>query len=262
MAFEYVSPAAASWQSYGLRHILVSCNVLERQKTAFAAPEKMAARPAPQGARPASQAPGQNPAWNRGNYKAAQPAPKQTPPAPQAVQAPRPAAFRPLPLEKWPAIWKSQLDSSRKGLFGWTYWNLGVDLLAGKNGAPAQAQEAARARQFRSQVMGRILRELGHPSGTHTFWPPYLEMTDEGTPQPEFFWSGLKYLGCRGVIIFGSRAARALIPRQGLRPLQQLRINGFIVWIMRDLTTIEQDKEEYGKMLVQLKSTFNIFMPK
>jgi len=174
--------------------------------------------------------------------------------------SPQANIFRPLPFEKWPAIWQEQFHKMKKGFFGWTYWNLGADLLAARNGCTSADNEQARARKARGQVMARLLRELGHPAGTHTFWPPYLEMSDDATPQPELFWSGLKLLGCRGVIIFGSRAARALIPRPGLHPLQQLREKSFQVWIMKDLSSIEHDQAHYARMLILLKETLKKFI--
>lgn len=252
MAFEDVSPAAAIWQGSGLRYILMpqggNIGKMTGRGVERRAPVNLASSvfnlksPAgtPCGAR-------------NGLCHAAKSV------ASPSATASQKTVFTPLPFVEWPAVWQEQFQRTKKGLFGWTYWDLGSDLLtAHDKGVLSEAR--AQAKNERARVMGRLLRELGHPSGTHTFWPPYLELTDEGEPKPELFWSGLKLLGCRGVIIFGSRAARTLIPKPGLRPLQQLRQNGFQVWIMKDLSGLEQDQEHYARMLIFLKETLRVFI--
>ncbi len=265
MAFEFVNPASAIWAFMGVSHILMNPGALAHTKPASRDAALAAAFARQAGnTKPHSKeyaAPCNAHSSSSGNaarsWNSKEASTAREPAAPKNVA--KPPVFTPVPFEQWPDIWQQQFQKTKKGLFGWTYWNLGEDLLASRQNAPENG-EAARARKTRSQVMGRLLRELGHPPGTHTFWPPYLETT--GNAQPEMFWSGLKFLGCRGVIIFGSQAARALIQKPGLRPLQQFSANGFRVWIMKDLSGIEQDPAHYASMLVLLKETLKVFIRK
>lgn len=253
MAFENVKISSAIWKNSGLRYVLMPHMVQGVHVQARSIP--IASRPPTPGLQlrqsPGASSPPQ-PQTDFRHYQ--QSAPAQ--PSAQTLPPKLPQAFRPLPPEAWPEIWQFQLHKTSPGLFAWTYWHLGEDLLAGKKTQPDDI--SAKERATRSGIMRNILHELAHPAGTHTFWPPYLDASAQTSPI--LFWSGLHSLGCRGVIIFGSQAARFLIPRPGLKPLQQLRENGFQVWIMRDLAALSQSHEEYSRALAFLKRMLQIFI--
>jgi hypothetical protein len=120
----------------------------------------------------------------------------------------------------FPAAWRKLLHKTQQvplpeggGTVLWTYWELGQDLCA----APDPG---------RRELIGKILRELAHPPGTHRFWPPTLPPPPDGRDgeEPEacaaFFWEGARLLKSRAVIIMGSRALRALEPPPSLRALR------------------------------------------
>lgn len=228
MAFEIINPAASAWLANGLTHILFPEDQLEelgrpREKeppkarvekpaSAIIPPRQPEARPAMPGKT------GTAPAW------------------------------QPLPMENWPAIWQERFRNTKRGKIAWTYWNLGPDLLAGKSRAddPHAAQRAER-----SQFMRRLLKDLAKPAGTHTFWPAHLDPGPDPVIESALFWSGVTALGCRSVIIMGSRTARPLLNQSGLMPLSQVREKGHLVWILRDIDGFPP--AEYERMLVFLK---------
>ena len=92
----------------------------------------------------------------------------------------------------------------------WTYWNLGADL----------CDPQAPGRQERRQFLQRLLHDLGHPAGTHTFWPSCLppdadalpslqEQTGGYVPNADVFWSGARQLQARGVVVMEVETIRA-----------------------------------------------------
>lgn len=190
----------------------------------------------------------------------AAPAPEQRRPArPQAAeQAPETAApvrsWRPLPPHVWPAVWQERLSRTRQGRVVWTYWNLGPDLCEAQ--APGKAQ--------RSAFFRRLMQDLAYPAGTSTFWPACLPDPDampaspgpaEGEDRPRYqpnadvFWSGVQALHARAVVVMGSVAARALGLPAGVRPLQQLRHRGTLVWVLWDVEFLLDEPQRYAAML-------------
>ncbi|MCH5276652.1 MAG: hypothetical protein J1E80_02335 [Desulfovibrionaceae bacterium] len=146
--------------------------------------------------------------------------------SPQA--APRPlqrdnaeSQGRVLAPDAWPAAWQA-LRKRRplppRPLVFWTYAGLGDDLM----GTPDP---------IRQRVIVRMLRELGHPGGTHVFWPYALPGDDApgGPDAPSLFWSGAALLRPRTLLLFGSEARDALGMPKSLYPYCQERLAGRMV---------------------------------
>lgn len=236
MAFELLTPGAAWWQAQGLSHILLTPG----QNAALHSGRAEAAAPVSSRSHVSEASP------TRSFRAPSQPDPKINIEPPKYTAGAQ--VWKPLSIELWPAIWQERFRQTKRGKIAWTYWKLGDDLLsAKKNDNDAEALE----RKARSQFIRRLIMDLGHPAGTHTFWPVYLDTGSGGTAEPDLFWSGLTALGCRGVIIMGSRAARPLLNRPGLRPLSQIREKGQVVWILRDIEGFPAN--EYGRMLAFLR---------
>lgn len=284
MAFAPVNPLAAPWQARGLDWLLVPED-LPPELSLCAMPDAVPAAPvrrpqpaAPRAPRPVRPLPSQLQQEGQGSASAAPaqavrqggapvaspapaaPAPEQRRPArPQAAeQAPEAAApvrsWRPLPPHVWPAVWQERLSRTRQGRVVWTYWNLGPDLCEAQ--APGKAQ--------RSAFFRRLMQDLAYPAGTSTFWPACLPDPDampaspapaEGEDRPRYqpnadvFWSGVQALHARAVVVMGSVAARALGLPAGVRPLQQLRHRGTLVWVLWDVEFLLDEPQRYAAML-------------
>ncbi len=270
MAFAPVNPLAAPWQARGLDWLLMPED-LPPELSLCAMPDAVPAapvRPLPsqmqqEGQGSASAAPAQ--AVRQGGAPVASPAPaapapeQRRPARPQAAeQAPETAApvrsWRPLPPHVWPAVWQERLSRTRQGRVVWTYWNLGPDLCEAQ--APGKAQ--------RSAFFRRLMQDLAYPAGTSTFWPACLPDPDampaspapaEGEDRPRYqpnadvFWSGVQALHARAVVVMGSVAARALGLPAGVRPLQQLRHRGTLVWVLWDVEFLLDEPQRYAAML-------------
>lgn len=175
-----------------------------------------------------------------------------------SVSRPAPPADRlwqPTPVMDWPAEWRQFLQLTPKALFAWTYLGLGKDIIDSKN--PALRRDLQR--QARSQLLGSMLSDLAHPAGTHTFWPMSLDGTVSETGI-DMFWSGASALGCRGVLILGSPAAWALVPRKDLRPLMQFRHHGQLVWIIDDPNRLCEQPLAYARVLEFLRSGMQLVL--
>lgn len=284
MAFAPVNPLAAPWQARGLDWLLMPED-LPPELSLCAMPDAVPAAPvrrpqpaAPRAPRPVRPLPSQLQQEGQGSASAAPaqavrqggapvaspapaaPAPEQRRPArPQAAeQAPETAAsvrsWRPLPPHVWPAVWQERLSRTRQGRVVWTYWNLGPDLCEAQ--APGKAQ--------RSAFFRRLMQDLAYPAGTSTFWPACLPDPDampaspapaEGEDRPRYqpnadvFWSGVQALHARAVVVMGSVAARALGLPAGVRPLQQLRHRGTLVWVLWDVEFLLDEPQRYAAML-------------
>ncbi|MDE7240712.1 hypothetical protein [Desulfovibrio sp.] len=159
-----------------------------------------------------------------------------------------------------PQGWQSRLAATRPGLVAWTYWNLARDL-AGV-GSSADADAGAQGRSLRRAFLARLLRELAHPAGTHTFWPACMPGTARApgpgeepdfTAHPEAFWSGAAHLGCRAVIVMGSAAVRALGLPGNARPLSQLRWRGQHVLVLWEVDSLAENAARFGPTLAFLR---------
>ncbi len=303
MAFAFVNPVSALWQRRGLTSLLMPDGY-----NAFAAAQSSVPAPAAKGpARSActhshtaqahtgqsqaqprdrqpwqqsrAQAHPQNPAEpqpqapHRPGHEAGRPANQA--PAHSAAQAAahptaepadqgKPAAWLPLPPHVWPAPWQTRLEQTRPGPVLWTYWNLGPDM----------CDPQTPGRLERRQFLQRLLQDLGHPAGTHTFWPSCLPpdpaalpSPDAADPQgqayvanPDVFWSGAMQLKARGVVVMGSAAARAVALPGGLRPPQQIRHRGKLVWVLWDVDNLLQFDQRYTSMLALLRDALRHFL--
>lgn len=284
MAFAPVNPLAAPWQARGLDWLLMpedlppELSLCVMPDAVPAAPVRRPQPAAPRVPRPVRPLPSQLQQEGQGSASAAPaqavrqggapvaspapaaPAPEQRRPArPQAAeQAPETASpvrsWRPLPPHVWPAVWQERLSRTRQGRVVWTYWNLGPDLCEAQ--APGKAQ--------RSAFFRRLMQDLAYPAGTSTFWPACLPDPDampaspapaEGEDRPRYqpnadvFWSGVQALHARAVVVMGSVAARALGLPAGVRPLQQLRHRGTLVWVLWDVEFLLDEPQRYAAML-------------
>lgn len=70
---------------------------------------------------------------------------------------------------------------------------------------------------------------------------------------PDVFWSGVSRLGARGVVVMGSAAVKALALPGNLRPLQQTRHRGHLVWVLWDVDYLLHEDQRYAAMLAFLR---------
>jgi hypothetical protein len=75
-----------------------------------------------------------------------------------------------------------------------------------------------------------MLMELHHPGGTHVFWPYVLPGECVGDrSEPSLFWSGVRLLNPRVILLFGSDTRDALSMPKTLHPFCQKRIWGKLI---------------------------------
>lgn len=280
MAFASVSPLAAPWQRLGLRYLLSPVD-LPPELSLTAEPAAGEARPprlgdqrspAPQAGVSAPSREAYRPAAASANRPPVRPSGRppvrssEGPPTAEARrEAPLPpsggaadaaraeAEWRPLAPALWPAPWQERLARTRPGLVAWTYWTLGSDLCDG--GQPGKAE--------RGLFFRRLLQDLGHPQGTHTFWPVCLpDAGGELRADAGIFWSGLQALKARGVILMGSAAARAAALPGKLEPLSHRVFRGRRVWVLRDVDLMRDDAARYDQMLAFLQNALQSFLPR
>ena len=158
------------------------------------------------------------------------------PPIPAAESAPPAApAAAPMPVlppDHWPAVWRERLAATRPAVVLWTYWTLGEDLCL--------RPDSARRELFR-----RLLGDLGHPAGTHSFWPAALPGGHGLEANGPVFWSGVDILKARALVVMGSPAVKALELPPRLRPFQQTRHNGRMVVVLRDVDFLVEETHRY-----------------
>ncbi len=266
MGFALVNPLAAQWEGRGLSCLLMpegfdALTARQTGNTTDAAP-----RPGATASGPARRPGGEATAGGERRDRADRPTRPQhsAPPARDDETAARPAprpktdAWRPLPPHVWPAPWRQRLEQTRPGLILWTYRNLGPDL--------CDAQTPGR--QERRGFLRRLLQDLGHPAGTHTFWPVCLPPAPDALPaapvpdsdgypaNADVFWSGARRLKARGVVVLGSAAAQAAGLPGGLRPPQQIFHRGLLVWVLWDVDNLLQFDRRYTSMLAFLRQAF------
>ncbi len=225
MACEYLNPVAAIWLQSGLSHLLQPDGI-EQEKAAT-----VEVRPVPQ----------------RG--------PRDSSPAPEVTSPKenRKEDWRPLPVEDWPEPWRELYARTKKGRIAWTYAKLGSDLLSAAK--PQTAGEEAQGRAARSQALRRILGALGHPAGTHTFWPAQLDL--ERKPEIEIFWSGLQAIGCRGVILLDTDYARLLCGGAKMRAYIQAKFHSQFVWPLPPIESFAD--ADYQRLISYLRRILKPF---
>lgn len=162
---------------------------------------------------------------------------------PSAATRPMPPASPPAPIlppEHWPRPWRERLKATKPGPVVWTYWALGEDLC----GTPDAERRA---------LLRRLLGDLGHPAGTHTFWPAALPPASATGPveasmleaHAQVFWAGVDMLKARALVVMGSPAVKALELPPRLRPFQQTRHNGRLVVVLRDVDFLVAESHHY-----------------
>lgn len=302
MAFALVNPVSALWQRRGLTSLLMPDGYDAFAAAQNSAPARAGGGPGHAGsahlhaahaAQPHAgqsqahprerqswqQARSQNPAQtqahgqnrpDRPDRAAGQPANRADQQAVQAATPPenqdKPAAWLPLPPHVWPAPWQTRLEQARPAPVLWTYWNLGPDM----------CDPQTPGRLERRQFLQRLLQDLGHPAGTHTFWPSCLPPDPAALPvadaaaapqgqnayaaNPDVFWSGATQLKARAVVVMGSAAARAVALPGGLRPPQQIRHRGKLVWVLWDVDNLLKFDQRYASMLALLRDALRHFL--
>lgn len=258
MAFADLSFTAALWRGRGLCWLTAGADLPPGLSlTAEAVPPAIApaARTGRPASPPASRAARQPRPAARQEQARERPAPQGAAPA---GASPR---WRPLAPDALPHDWQNRLAATRPGLVAWTYWNLAQDLSAA-GGSAAGEDAGGEARALRRAFLARLLRELAHPAGTHTFWPacmPGAQADAAGGDAPDFaahpeaFWSGAAHLGCRAVIVMGSAAVRALGLPGNARPLSQLRWRGQHVLVLWEVDSLAQDAARFAPTLAFLR---------
>ena len=169
--------------------------------------------------------------------------------------------WQPLAPDALPEPWRHRLAATRKGKVAWTYSSLGQDLASVTDKA-CETEAEVQARSVRRAFLSSLLRDLGHPAGTHTFWPSCLSaMIAEGNQaevpvaaNAEAFWSGLVHLGCRAVIVMGGVAVRALELPDSARPFGLLRWRGHLVLVLPEVDVLAGDATRYGSTLAFLRN--------
>lgn len=273
MAFTGLNPTAGIWQRQGLTCLLQAEDLPESAYYGANAVTVRAAAPAAPRAAPRSTT--QSTPIFGGSSRPAGPkagAPTfASAPTSKAVRAESTASHAPPhapelapDLASWPAPWQKRLAAARPGLVAWTYWKLGEDVSGALSNAPSAATGATaenacgttNERTGRRDFFRRLFDDLGHPAGTHTFWPlclPALSPDEGFTPNAPLFWAGAAALGARGVVVMGSAATKALGLPPSLRPLQQTRVHGLLVWVLWDVDYLLRDAQHYGPMSAFLR---------
>lgn len=302
MAFALVNPVSALWQRRGLTSLLMPDGF-----DAFAAPQNparalsdgeprvqptLARTGQPQASQTHEGQPRERQPWQQSRTQASQAQPDQIranqnqpgqarqqlrpqnqaqPHSPdhaehadgQTADQGKPAPWLPLPPHVWPSPWQTRLEQTRPGPVLWTYWNLGPDL----------CDPQTPGRLERRQFLQRLLQDLGHPAGTHTFWPsclppdpaalPTAVQQEQNSPyvaNSDVFWSGAMQLKARGVVVMGSAAAHAVALPGGLRPPLQIRHRGKLVWVLWDVDNLLQLDQRYASMLALLRDALRHFL--
>ncbi len=154
-----------------------------------------------------------------------------------------------LPFFEWSPEWKELFARCHReqSKVAWTYTGLHADMLASEK---LDAQ--------RQNVIRRVLPKLARPNGTHIFIP-YDTFDEPGKLLQEndysFYWSAIKYLKIRYLLVFGSKARDSLyLPKKN--KYSSFVFHGLKVNILPDLNNIGQDEENslYTFLDGQLKS--------
>lgn len=240
MAFEDLSLIGRLWRNHGLLNVLLP---YDAPRTSPVSPKHAAS------SRPKTSAPA---AENSRSFTVA------TKNSPQVAKEKPQPQLQILPTEAWPEVWRTMLSATKKGLFAWTYLGLGQDLHDAKKPGGDAARE--KQRLARGNFLRRLLADLGHPAGTHTFWPLDMPVDKGNMPRGDIFWSALQLLGCRGVVVMGSAAAKIIVPDEKLKPLMQLRKHGMFIWILRDIDDLTNAPEKYAPVPAFLRKAFTPFV--
>lgn len=226
MAFEYLTPSASFWLQTGLRYVLAPHNIAPGEALPHAKVVKQK-RKLPETAVEMRDIP---------SRVADEPELKET------VRV-----WQPLSREELPESWRFRLEKTRNGLAAWTYLDLASDLEKEPRDDIQQ-----QSRQLRKNFMQNLIRELGQPAGTHTFWPCVARENGSLTANPEAFWSGLHWLGCRILFIFGKEAMNACGLSAPLPPVYRATL----VCVLDDLERLATSPGGKARAAAMMKATF------
>jgi hypothetical protein len=191
--------------------------------------------PAPR-QQPISSLTGQKPAGNAARQKKDRP-----------QDTVRPVVWRPVPQSHWPAPWRERLAAARRGRIVWTYWDLGQDM--------CRKPDVRRRNCFQ-----RLIADLAHPAGTHTFFPvclPPAGARDEPTAATRnagIFWSALGQLEARAVLVMGAEATKTLGLERDMSLWDMRRQHGFFVWRLPEADAVVNDEKLYSTLLEFLRA--------
>lgn len=237
MASGNMNPFARSWTRRGLQYLL---------RTESVEPESSLMPEHSQEGAEAFELPAQEPprpmaVGQQGNDTPSTPPQKTaSPPTHHA------AIWKELPPESWPAQWQTRLKAARKGKVVWTYWELGKDM--------SNVEDPAKEK--RKRFLGKLLKDLAHPAGTHIFWPMALPSpgdTNSYEADDTLFWSGARTLGASAVVVMGEAAATALAFPKKILPKRQLVFRGFLVWAIEDMERLIAEPSHYAMTLAFLR---------
>jgi hypothetical protein len=158
-----------------------------------------------------------------------------------------PAVWRPVPPKHWPACWQERLAATKRGRVVWTYRELGEDICR---------KPDARRRDF----FQRLIADLAHPAGTHTFFPACLPqagtrpVSSAVTRDAGIFWSALRQLGARGVLVMGAGALKILGLEKDMPLWDMARKHDFFAWRLPEADVVVNDEKLYFTLLEFLRS--------
>lgn len=243
MAFADLSANAAIWKSAGLKYIYYPDGL-----PANSAPPRLASPRVDENkkrfALPPSQA------------RAA--AAEKTASATPATEARKPAPWTFVSQDSMPDAWRRSLNKINKGSVAWTYMELGSDLISSSLELTEEEKKRFAARRG---FIARILKDLGHPPGTHTFLPPAPGVWNASNFAADYFFSSLRILNCRGLLVFGSAVGGILFPEKRLRPLVSWTHGDLFVWVLRDINVLSEiDSPYYNESLAYLRDALRRFV--
>ncbi len=156
-----------------------------------------------------------------------------------------------LEAKHWPTSWQEQLQKTPPASVVWTYFSLGDDL-------------SGRPNDERRNFMRKLLTDLGHPRGTHSFWPVALpeHNTEQCIANAQVFWSGVELLKARAVVAMGQAATKAIGLAPNLRPFMQTRHNGCFVVVLRDVDFLITEPHLYANVREFLRRSLTPFARK
>jgi hypothetical protein len=172
-------------------------------------------------------------------------------PAQQKQDHPRdiagPVVWRPVPRNQWPVSWQERFAATRRGRLVWTYRELGQDMCL---------KPDARRRD----LFQRLIADLAHPPGTHTFFPVCLPRSCAQDDPPAvthnagIFWSALGELEARGVLVMGAEAVKILGLENDMHLWSMARLRGFFVWRLPEADAVANDEKFYSTLLEFLRT--------
>jgi len=127
----------------------------------------------------------------------------------------------------------------------WTYAGLEQDVLG-----PINKQ--------RQEIIRKLAVELNHKKGTHNFIPYSLVQEDGSSllamqQNVSFFWSAMRLVRPRVLLVFGSVARDALNMSKTLMPLQKTNMGALQVLQMHKPETLAEDRDHYAKTIAFLQ---------